>query len=38
VVGASATVDDQYVSFAGVLERFEEHIDAAGVACGQHSA
>ena len=37
-VGASAVVDDEHVSFARVLESFEEHVDAAGVPSGQHSA
>jgi hypothetical protein len=38
LVGASTVVDDEHVSFARVLERFEEHVDAAGVPSGQHSA
>ena len=36
-VGASAVIYDEHVSFARVLERFEEHVDAAGVPGGQHS-
>ena len=38
LVGASTVVDDEHVAFARLLERFEEHIDAAGVPSGQHSA